>query len=428
MIGVFFRAGLKLFQRVNFHEKETALLTSNFCFRYVIFLVKVISFIIKELKTRMKSSNAIFTITASLSLFAFSTTSSIYGANYQATVIKLEPSFYYELNETETDDGAMDTMGNAPKAGVFNGDYGVGGPEVGGEGPLTVFSADDFEGIPVPGLGGTDNLAHYSNNSGHVTLGDGNLYGSSSITVAFFFKAGPAQGGDRLFTNNLSDATKSFQVNVANDGLVLAVDPSQTGLNAERTLFMEDNSGPDRRLIQTDSGWFHVVASTFGSSGRERAQNFKLWINGVDRTDNLQPNVTGWGIDTGLAKIGGRKADPANSTTHSGAQDEVAIWLDRVLTDEEATSLWEAAITEKKIPLVIEDVQLHLGEASNAVTVTWNSRRGRVYGVYSTTNLQNDEWEELDDGIESEGESTSFTDEGIPLTDKKKFYKVMEVE
>ncbi len=428
MIGVFFRAGLKLFQRVNFHEKETALLTSNFCFRYVIFLVKVISFIIKELKTRMKSSNAIFTITASLSLFAFFTTASIYGANYQATVIKLEPSFYYELNETETDDGAMDTMGNAPKAGVFNGDYGVGGPEVGGEGPLTVFSADDFEGIPVPGLGGTDNLAHYSNNSGHVTLGDGNLYGSSSITVAFFFKAGPAQGGDRLFTNNLSDATKSFQVNVANDGLVLAVDPSQTGLNAERTLFMEDNSGPDRRLIQTDSGWFHVVASTFGSSGRERAQNFKLWINGVDRTDNLQPNVTGWGIDTGLAKIGGRKADPANSTTHSGAQDEVAIWLDRVLTDEEATSLWEAAITEKKIPLVIEDVQLHLGEASNAVTVTWNSRRGRVYGVYSTTNLQNDEWEELDDGIESEGESTSFTDEGIPLTDKKKFYKVMEVE
>ena len=376
----------------------------------------------------MKSSNAIFTITASLSLFAFSTTASIYGANYQATVIKLEPSFYYELNETETDDGAIDAMGNAPKAGVFNGDYGVGGPEVGGEGPLTVFSADDFEGIPVPGLGGTDNLAHYSNNSGHVTLGDGNLYGSSSITVAFFFKAGPAQGGDRLFTNNLSDATKSFQVNVANDGLVLAVDPSQTGLNAERTLFMEDNSGPDRRLIQTDSGWFHVVASTFGSSGRERAQNFKLWINGVDRTDNLQPNVTGWGIDTGLAKIGGRKADPANSTTHSGAQDEVAIWLDRVLTDEEATSLWEAAITEKKIPLVIEDVQLHLGEASNAVKVTWNSRRGRVYGVYSTTNLQNDEWEELDDGIESEGESTSFTDEGIPLTDKKKFYKVMEVE
>jgi len=376
----------------------------------------------------MKSPITLFSTTFTLSVLLFSVISTTEAANYQATVIKLEPSFYYELNETETDGGAMDTMGNAPKPGVFNGDYGFGGPEVGGEGPLTVFSADDFEGIPVPGLGGTDNLAHYSNNSGHVTLGDGNLYGSSSITVAFFFKAGPAQGGDRLFTNNLSDPTKSFQVNVANDGLVLAVDPSQTGLNAERTLFMEDNSGPDRRLIQSDSGWFHVVASTFGSSGSERASNFKLWINGVDRTDNLQPNVTGWGIDTGLAKIGGRKADPANSTTHSGAQDEVAIWLDRVLTDKEVLSLWEAAITEKKIPLVIEDVQLHLGKSSNAVTVTWNSRRGRVYGVYSTTNLQSGEWEELDDGIESEGESTSFRDEGIPLTDQKRFYKVMELE
>ncbi|MBT7982264.1 MAG: hypothetical protein HN584_06805 [Akkermansiaceae bacterium] len=376
----------------------------------------------------MKSPITLFSTAFTLSVLLFSVISATQAANYQGTVIKLEPSFYYELNETETDGGAMDTMGNAPKPGVFNGDYGFGGPEVGGEGPLTVFSADDFEGIPVPGLGGTDNLAHYSNNSGHVTLGDGNLYGSSSITVAFFFKAGPAQGGDRLFTNNLSDPTKSFQVNVANDGLVLAVDPSQTGLNAERTLFMEDNSGPDRRLIQSDSGWFHVVASTFGSSGSERASNFKLWINGVDRTDNLQPKVTGWGIDTGLAKIGGRKADPANSTTHSGAQDEVAIWLDRVLTDKEALSLWEAAITEKKIPLVIEDVQLHLGKSSNAVTVTWNSRRGRVYGVYSTTNLQSGEWEELDDGIESEGESTSFRDEGIPLTDQKRFYKVMELE
>ena len=56
-----------------------------------------------------------------------------------------------------------------------------------------MFSADDPNGIAVPGLGGADNLAHYSNNSGHITLADGNLYGSSSITVALFFKAGPAQ-------------------------------------------------------------------------------------------------------------------------------------------------------------------------------------------------------------------------------------------
>ncbi len=348
--------------------------------------------------------------------------------NYQATVVKLSPTYYYELNEITTDEGALDTMGNAPKAGSFNGDYGVGGPEVGGEGPLYVFSADDFNGIAVPGLGGTDNLAHYSNNSGHVTLGDGNLYASSSITVALFFKAGPAQGGDRLFTNNISDPTKSFQVNVANNGLVLAVDPGSTGLSAERTLYMEDNSGPDRRLIQSDSGWFHVIASTSGNSGNERAANFKLWINGVDRTDNLQPDSTGWGINTGQAKIGGRRADPADSTTHSGAQDEVAIWLDRVLTDQEAMSLWEAAITEKKIPLVITDIEITKNIDDQEVKISWNSRRGRIYGIYSTTNLVDGDWEELDDSVEGDGEITSFTDPGVSVDDKKRFYRVVELE
>ena len=348
--------------------------------------------------------------------------------NYQSTVVKLSPTYYYELNEITTDEGALDTMGNAPKAGSFNGDYGVGGPEVGGEGPLYVFSADDFNGIAVPGLGGTDNLAHYSNNSGHVTLGDGNLYASSSITVALFFKAGPAQGGDRLFTNNISDPTKSFQVNVANNGLVLAVDPGSTGSSAERTLYMEDNSGPDRRLIQSDSGWFHVIASTSGNSGNERAANFKLWINGVDRTENLQPDSTGWGTDTGQAKIGGRRSDPADSTTHSGAQDEVAIWLDRVLTDQEAMSLWEAAITEKKIPLVITDIEISKNIDDQEVKISWNSRRGRIYGIYSTTNLVDGDWEELDDSVEGEGEITSFTDPGVSVDDKKRFYRVVELE
>jgi hypothetical protein len=348
--------------------------------------------------------------------------------NYQETVVKLSPTYYYELNETATDKGALDSMGNAAKPGSFNGDYNVGGPEVGGEGPLYVFSADDFNGIAVPGLGGTDNVAHYSNDSGHVTLGDGNLYASSSITVAFFFKAGPAQGGDRLFTNNISDPTKSFQINVANNGLVLAVDPNNTGSAAERTLYMEDNSGPDRRLIQSDSGWFHVIASTSGNSGNERAANFKLWINGANRTKNLQPDSTGWGIDTGQAKIGGRKSDPADSTTHSGAQDEVAIWLDRVLTDQEAMSLWEAAITEKKIPLVITDIEVSKNIDDQEVKISWNSRQGGIYGIYSTTKLGDDNWEELDDGIEGDGEITSFTDTGVLVDDKKRFYRVIELE
>ncbi|MCH8048083.1 MAG: PEP-CTERM sorting domain-containing protein [Planctomycetes bacterium] len=261
-------------------------------------------------------------------------------APYQDAVNALLPTYYYELNETDTLGGVIDSTGNADP-GTYNGDYEFGAPQVGGPGPLTVFH--EGEQIPVPGVGGEANVAHYSNNEGHIRLGPNTLYGSSAITVAMFFKAGPAQGGDRLFTNNLADPLKSFQVNVANDGLVIAVDPSQEGFNAERTLFMPDNSGPDRRLIQSGSGWFHVVATTHGNSGAERAENIRVWINGEDRTDNLQPNVVGWGIDTDMAKIGGRHADPRATTTHSGAQDEVAIWIDRALSDDDVASLWAAA-------------------------------------------------------------------------------------
>ena len=345
----------------------------------------------------------------------------VQAANYQNTVIKLAPTFYYELNETETEGGAIDTMGNAPAPGIFNGQYGGGGPTIGEPGPLELFG-----GIAVPGLGGADNLAHFSNNQGHITLGDGNLFASSAITVAFFFKAGPAQGGDRLFTNNLTSATKSFQVVTANDGLVLSVDPNSTGETAERTLYVEDNSEPDRRLIDSESGWFHIVASTEGATGAERANNFKIWVNGVNRTENLQPNATGWGTDTGMAKIGGRRADPTDSTTHPGAQDEVAIWLDRALTDKEVETLWESAITEKTIPLIITDV-LTAGEGDDfSATITWQSRPNRNYLVFSSTDLL--VWNELTDSYPSEGELTTFIDSAAPATAAHYFYKVEEAE
>ncbi len=277
----------------------------------------------------------------------------------------------------------------------------------------------------MPGLGGEENLAHYSNNEGHITLGDGDLFGSTAITVAFFFKAGPAQGGDRLFTNNLGDATKSFQVNTANDGLVLSVDPAGAGAPAERTLFLEDNSEPDRRLINEESGWFHVVASTEGATGPERASNLKLWINGIDRTGNLQPNSTGWGVDTGMAKIGGRRSNAADSTTHSGAQDEVAIWLNRVLTDNEVAGLWESAITEKVVPLVFTEIVVSEDGGETSVTITWQSQPNRNYAIFSSPDMTG--WQEITDNYESEGDSTSFTDDAVPAGASRIYYKVEAV-
>jgi len=265
---------------------------------------------------------------------------------YANAVKSLTPTYYYELNEPNALNGVTDSMGNAAK-GSYNGDYAGGAPEAGCAGPLFTNENQDGSGDfnyvqqAVPGVGGTANLAHCSNNQGHIILGPGTNYGANSMTVSMFMKANFAEGGDRLFTNNLSDPNVSFQLNVANDGLVVSLDPNQAGEFAERTLTTADGAW-DRALIREDYGWFHIVASTFGAAD-QRASNIQVWVNGENRTENLVVTNWGWGINTEFAKIGGRRDNPTDTTTRSGAQDEVAIWLNRTLTNAEVQTLWKAA-------------------------------------------------------------------------------------
>ncbi|MCA9199015.1 MAG: PEP-CTERM sorting domain-containing protein [Planctomycetales bacterium] len=280
---------------------------------------------------------------------------------YAQTVKALGATYYYQLNETDTSNGVVDSMGNGP-TGTYNGDYDGGAPEVGAPGPDFLFEGgawtvsaewDDFgDELDIVGLG-PDNVAHASNNEGHITLGDGSLFATNAMTVSMFALGGPANGGDRLFTNNVSDPTTSFQIVVGNDGIVVSTNPTvecDFGACGHKSLFLPGegveytNQGADRGLNDTNNGWWHIVASTFGETAEERSENIQLWLNGVDRTADMLPGTTGWGTDTGLAKIGGRRADPFDSTTHSGAQDEVAIWLDRVLTGDEAVLLYDVAV------------------------------------------------------------------------------------
>ena len=291
--------------------------------------------------------------------------------NYQDWVKSLEPAYYYELNETDPDGGVEDSMGNAP-AGSFNGDYDAGPAEVGVPGPdflleggawtMTQEWPDIGNQIQIVGLG-EGNVAHASNNAGHINLGPQDIFGAPAMTVVMFAKGGGnAQGGDRMFTNNLADPTRSFQINVGNDGLVVSVDPNfecaepfPDNCRHKSLFFPEEggdgfsNTGADRGLISPDNGWWHIIASTEGNTSEERAENIRLWLNGVDRTADMKPGTSGWGTDTAIAKIGGRRADPTDSTTHSGSQDEVAIWLGRALSDAEALSLYFAA-TDPNFP------------------------------------------------------------------------------
>ena len=63
--------------------------------------------------------------------------------------------------------------------------------------------------------------------------------------------------------------------------------------------------------------------------------------------------------------------------------------------------------------------------ATRNVTIEWASRTGKTYTLERTTNF--DLWEELEDGIESGGETTSFQDAGVPADIDEAYYRVIEL-
>lgn len=261
-------------------------------------------------------------------------------AHYQDAVFALSPNYYYQLDETSTTGGAIDSTGHAAP-GVFSGAYPAG--QVGFPGPITINNGMNPP-IPVPGVGGAANRSHFGNNVSHINLGPQANYAANAMTIAMFVKGGPSDGGDRLFTNNVSDPTKSLTIAIGKvEGLCVGINPGSVGKNAVKALKVPDNSTDDRGL-STTTDWWHIVVSTSGDTVVARYDNIQVWVNGVNRTANMLASSSGFGVENTLAKIGGRSANPASSQTHSGAQDEVSIWLNRVLTESEVNSLWQAAI------------------------------------------------------------------------------------
>jgi len=73
------------------------------------------------------------------------------------------------------------------------------------------------------------------------------------------------------------------------------------------------------------------------------------------------------------------------------------------------------------VPFIITEINHNA--ATGATMITWNSRTNKTYAVDASDDLIT--WEELDDGVASEGESTSFSGSS-PASHK--FFRVREVE
>ena len=106
----------------------------------------------------------------------------------------------------------------------------------------------------------------------------------------------------------------------------------------------------------------------------------------------------------------------ATSPTH----DRSAGSVHRLTGALDDVRIYEGALTEAEIQELLDPVTVALqfteiiyDKDSDTFRFTWTSRQSRSYALFLSPNLA-DSWVELDDGIASQGEATTFPAPGDP--------------
>ncbi len=286
--------------------------------------------------------------------------------NYSNAVLRLDPTHYYRLNETS--DGEVIDVGTMPTNAQHQGDFGdeddlfvgSGFAVVGAPGPDVTWDGEALKGFEP------DNVSLFTNNSGSVDLGPGQDFADPVMTVAMWFKVpcqedapgvecqGPpaSTGGERLFTTNFPsqntggetelDDLGHFQIDLGwGANLIVSIDERFS--DPLKSNFQV----PHGDLVVKDNNWHHMVVSRNG----DVLDDVLLVVDGEEITqDRWVDSTDSWGITAPFdAHIGTRTPSP-HDQTFNGWIDEVAIWLGRQLTVEEAIGLYEAALTEASLP------------------------------------------------------------------------------
>ena len=231
---------------------------------------------------------------------------------------------------------------------------------------------------------------------------------NNSMSVTFWqFRTG--DGNSSAFWIHSPDATgnqRGFQAHT----------PWSNG-----TIYFDQSGccGGPQRLTTTGAAinaWQHFVFQ------RDEFGERQIWIDGV--LSASAPGGEPLDPFDGIITLGAEGPTLANS--FAGRIDDFAIFANP-LSPEQIMDLVTGAnppdLISSPVPFVITEI--NHDAATGKTTITWNSRTNRNYAVDSSDDLS--VWEELDDGVESEGESTSFND-FLPVETPRKFYRVREVQ
>ena len=236
---------------------------------------------------------------------------------------------------------------------------------------------------------------------------------------------------DQAFINNsMSVAFWQFNTGFGNSSAFWLTSPEadggQRGFQAHTpwgngTIYFDQSGccdGPERLTVAgaaIENEWQHFVFQ------RDEFGERQIWIDGLltanaGGADPLDP------FD-GIITIGGNQG---GGNSFGGRIDDFAIFAN-TLSPEQIMELASGAnppdLVGPPVPFIITEINHNA--ATGATMITWNSRTNKTYAVDISDDLIT--WDELDDGVASEGESTSYSDNS-PAGTSHKFYRAREIE
>ena len=202
----------------------------------------------------------------------------------------------------------------------------------------------------------------------------------------------------------------------------------------------EFQSGQNFAGISVIDGEWHHVASVF-PNGASEGEEILHYVDGVldEQTGGTsQPIDTAITTDEEFDWTDANSFDPypvhfGGVLAHGfgrmleGSMADVRIY-DEGLSEEEIRAIFEGdGGVAPSAPFEIKEVAYN--ESVPSVEITFTSRLGRTYAIESSTSLAGEgpgSWVELDDGVDAEGEETTYTDT-VDAAGDVVFYRVREL-
>jgi hypothetical protein len=238
-------------------------------------------------------------------------------------------------------------------------------------------------------------------NQGVDIPGDASL-GANPFTLAYWIKPTTGQGNAGLerLTSRASDTLETAVGNANAVGGTTS--PSGITLSYYQGGWHVTNV----EIIQDE--WVHVAwVSTAGG--------MELFLNGESAYTG--PAVPAGRPGTGFMRVGTRHN---NVEGYEGLMDDLRLYA-ATLSAEQVMGLARGG--GGGIQFGITEI-VPAGDGSE-VSITWNSRPGRLYSLDFSADLNL--WNEIDDGIASGGESTTYADSlAAPSNPERGYYRVRE--